>query len=227
MAVFAIGDLHLSLSATDKPMDVFAGWQDYMQRLEQAWRQTVTDDDTVVLAGDTSWALQLQDCAADFCFLDSLPGRKWLLKGNHDYWWSSRSKMESYFASLGLSTLGILHNNAVQADGVWLCGSRGWMFENGEPHDKKIVDRETGRIAMSLAAAGEGEKLLFLHYPPALRDQSIPEFFGVMQQYGVARCFYGHLHGPAIAGAWRGNCRGVQLTLISADAVGFRPLKIL
>lgn len=225
--IYAIGDLHLALS-TAKPMDIFSGWDGYMEKLECSWRENITDRDTVVIAGDVSWAMKLEDTEADFRFLENLPGRKLLMKGNHDYWWSSRNKAETYFNTLGLNTLEILHNSAVEADGYSLCGSRGWMFENGEPHDRKIVAREAGRIAMSLAAAqGDTEKLLFLHYPPIFAGQVIPEFFDAMHQYGVKRCYYGHLHGPAVRSAFEGSYRGVELKLISADYLGFTPLKIL
>lgn len=227
MSIFAIGDLHLSLSGS-KPMDIFPGWEGYMEKLETAWRGSVAAEDTVVVAGDISWAMSLEDTLEDFRFLDSLPGNKLLIKGNHDYWWSTRAKLESYFSAEGLRSLGILHNNAVEAEGVWLCGSRGWLFENGQPHDKKIVTREAGRIAASLAAApADGEKLLFLHYPPVFAGQQTPEFMEIMVNYGVTRCFYGHLHGPALAGAFAGVCRGIQLTPISADHLDFCPLKIL
>lgn len=224
--IYAIGDLHLALS-TAKPMDIFHGWDGYMERLEQNWRERITNADTVVIAGDVSWAMKLTDTEADFRFLESLPGCKLLMKGNHDYWWTTRSKIDRYFASAGLNTLQILHNSAVEAEGYALCGSRGWMFENGEPHDRKIVEREAGRIAMSLAAASpSSEKLLFLHYPPIFGGQVIPEFFDVMHQYGVARCFYGHLHGPATRDAFEGDYRGVKLRLISADYLGFAPIQI-
>lgn len=227
MAIYAIADLHLSLG-TDKPMDIFHGWENYLERLETSWREQVAPEDTVVVAGDLSWALKLEQTEADFRFLDSLPGRKLLMKGNHDYWWSTRNKMESYFAALGLKTLGILHNNAEQAEGVWLCGSRGWMFENGAPHDSKIVQREAGRIRASLEAAGsDGQRLLFLHYPPIYGNQSIPAFFDVMEQYGVHHCYYGHLHGGSRAAAFEGIHRGVELHLVSADALGFSPVRII
>lgn len=227
MSIFVIGDLHLALS-TPKPMDIFGGWEGYMERLEQNWRTLVAPGDTVVVAGDVSWAMGLADTLADFTFLESLPGQKLLMKGNHDYWWSTRAKIEHYFATAGLKTLQILHNNAVTAEGLALCGSRGWLFENGALSDKKIVEREAGRIAASLAAApNDGcERVLFLHYPPIYGQQVIPEFFDLMEYYKVRRCFYGHLHGPALGNAFAGNYRGVMLTPISADFLGFAPLKI-
>lgn len=227
MSVYAIGDLHLALSA-NKPMDIFRGWDNYMERLESAWRANIKPGDIVVIAGDVSWALKLEDAEADFRFLEGLPGSKLLMKGNHDYWWNTRTKMEAYFLSLGLKSLSILHNNAAAAEGVYLCGSRGWLFENGMPHDRKIIEREACRIEASLLAAPrDSEKILFLHYPPVYAGQSINEFLELMQKHNVHRCFYGHLHGGAIASAFSGNCRGVELTLISADALGFSPLKIL
>lgn len=226
MALFAIGDLHLALS-TDKPMDIFPGWDGYMERLEANWRALVSPGDTVVVAGDVSWAMRLDHAQADFLFLESLPGKKLLMKGNHDYWWTTRTKMEGYFDRLGLKSLGILHNNAVTVDGIALCGSRGWLFENGAPHDRKIVEREACRIEASLAAAPpESQKLLLLHYPPYYCGQELSEFFDLMEQYGVTHCFYGHLHGPALASAYAGSYRGVELVPISADYLGFSPLKL-
>lgn len=228
MSVFAIGDLHLCLSAQDKTMDVFRGWDNYIERIEQGWRANICPDDVVVIAGDVSWALRLEDSAADFEFIESLPGRKLLVKGNHDYWWSTRSKSETYFASLGLKSLSILHNNAVQVGDSWLCGSRGWLFENGAAHDRKIVEREACRISASLSSAPpDADKILFLHYPPLLGSQVNEEFFDLMEQHGVKRCYYGHLHGNSIHAATVTNYRGVSLGLISADALGFTPIKIL
>ena len=164
MSVYAIGDLHLAIGNPEKTMEVFRGWQDYQRRIEENWRALVRPEDTVVLAGDISWAMRLADTGPDLRFLDSLPGRKLLMKGNHDYWWTTRSKMEHFFAAEGLTTLFVLHNNSVEAEGVWLCGSRGWLFEGSEKYDPLVVAREEGRIRRSLEAAPpDGEKLLFLH----------------------------------------------------------------
>lgn len=142
--------------------------------------------------------MSLEQAKEDFLFLHRLPGKKILMKlGNHDYWWTTRAKMESFLEENGLDSLSILHNNAVSVEGLSLCGSRGWMFEQGQEHDKKIINREAGRIRASLQDAqrfGEQEKVLFLHYPPVFMQDSIPEFFEVMNQYGVRRCYYGHIH---------------------------------
>lgn len=228
MALFVIGDLHLSLGA-DKPMDIFPGWEGYLPRLEANWRKLISPGDTVVLAGDTSWAMNLNDTKADFAFIQNLPGQKWLLKGNHDYWWTTRAKMESFLEENGLDSLSILHNNAVSVEGLSLCGSRGWMFEQGQEHDKKIINREAGRIRASLQDAqrfGEQEKVLFLHYPPVFMQDSIPEFFEVMNQYGVRRCYYGHIHSQGCRFAFQGEWCGVQLEMVSADYLRFMPKKI-
>ncbi|MDD4850218.1 MAG: metallophosphoesterase [Gemmiger sp.] len=225
MAIFAIGDLHLSLG-TDKPMDIFEGWDGYLPKLEQNWRRLITPEDTVVLAGDTSWAMKLETATADFAFLQSLPGQKWLLKGNHDYWWTTQRKMENYLAQQGFDTLHILHNNCCVVDGVALCGTRGWMFDDSEPQDAKVMAREVGRLKLSLAAAGALPKLVFLHYPPIYRGGEADDILAVLRDYGITQCWYGHLHGKAIRFAVQGAQGGVVYKLISADGLGFCPWKI-
>ena len=226
MSLFVIGDTHLSLS-TDKPMDIFGGWKNYMQRLEENWRSVVQPQDTVIIPGDVSWGMSLEQAKEDFLFLHRLPGKKILMKGNHDYWWTTRAKMESFLEGNGLDSLSILHNNAVSVEGLSLCGSRGWMFEQGQEHDKKIINREAGRIRASLQDAQRfGEQELFLHYPPVFMQDSIPEFFEVMNQYGVRRCYYGHIHSQGCRFAFQGEWCGVQLEMVSADYLRFMPKKI-
>ena len=228
MSLFVIGDTHLYLS-TDKTMDIFGGWKNYMQRLEENWRSVVQPQDTVIIPGDVSWGMSLEQAKEDFLFLHRLPGKKILMKGNHDYWWTTRAKMESFLEENGLDSLSILHNNAVSVEGLSLCGSRGWMFEQGQEHDKKIINREAGRIRASLQDAqrfGEQEKVLFLHYPPVFMQDSIPEFFEVMNQYGVRRCYYGHIHSQGCRFAFQGEWCGVQLEMVSADYLRFTPKKI-
>lgn len=227
MAIFAIGDTHLALGC-DKPMDIFPGWNDYVQRLEKNWRAQVAPQDTVVVAGDVSWGMSLEDAAADFAFLHALPGKKVLLKGNHDYWWNSRRKMERFFESRGLESLMILHNSCVAAEGVALCGTRGWMLEEGSPHDRTLVAREEGRLRTSLqqAAALGLEPLVFLHYPPIYGGFVAQGTLALLAEYGVRRCFYGHLHGPARRNAFEGGREGVQFSLISADHLHFAPKRL-
>lgn len=153
MALYAIADTHLSLG-TDKPMDVFRGWKDYVPRLEQNWRALVAPEDTVVIAGDISWGMSLEQAAADFAFLHALPGKKLLLKGNHDYWWTTRKKMDEFFAANGWDSLRIVHNDAAPVEGrAAVCGTRGWFFDAEEDADKKVVMREAGRLQASIDAA--------------------------------------------------------------------------
>jgi predicted phosphohydrolase len=226
MAIFAIGDLHLSLGA-EKPMDIFPGWEGYLPRLEKNWRALIQPEDTVVLAGDISWAMKLEDTAADFTFLQNLPGQKLLMKGNHDYWWTTANKMNRYLEAQGFTSLHILHNNAYTAEGYAICGTRSWLFDPGEEHDEKIMNREIGRLKMSLNAAGAGEKLVFLHYPPVYPGTSAPEVIQTLKEYGIRRCYYGHLHGQSLRYAVQGEVDGICYKLISADGLGFCPYRIV
>lgn len=229
MAVYAIGDLHLALGC-DKPMDVFPGWEGYIERLESNWRSAVGENDVVVLAGDTSWAMKLENCEEDFAFLQSLPGKKLMIKGNHDYWWCTRKKMESFITEKGFLTLGFIHNDACIAEGLALCGTRSWGMEPDEEHDEKVMLREEGRLRASLEYAKnkeEGaERIAFLHYPPINASRQCDGIVKTMKEYGVKQCFYGHLHGNSLKYATQGNHDGITYKLISADALGFCPVKI-
>ena len=227
VAIYAIGDLHLSFGTT-KPMDIFRGWKDYVARLCESWNAQVLPDDTVVLAGDTSWGMSLEEALPDFRWIDALPGKKILLKGNHDYWWTSRRKMEECFEENRLHTLRILHNNSYEEEDAALCGTRGWMLDETTAHDKKIGAREEGRLRASLRSAGDtaGEKIVFLHYPPVYQGQISGTMLDVMHEYGVRRCFYGHLHGQSCRAALEGMYEGIDFCLISADHLGFRLKRI-
>lgn len=226
MALFVIGDLHLSLGA-DKPMDIFPGWEGYLPKLEANWRKLIAPEDTVVLAGDTSWAMNLNDTKADFAFIQDLPGQKWLLKGNHDYWWTTARKMEKFLLESGFTTLHILHNNACIVGDTALCGTRGWPFDDAAAQGEKLMAREAGRLRMSLQVAGNTpRKIAFLHYPPVYPGASAKELVEVLQEFGVTECYYGHLHGKSIRYAVQGTVDGITYRLISADGLGFCPCKI-
>ncbi len=228
MALYAIGDTHLSLRS-DKPMDVFGGgWEGYVDKLREGFAP-VKDSDTVVLCGDLSWGMSLEEARDDFAFLNSeLPGEKWLLKGNHDYWWTTASKMNAFFAANGFTRLHILHNNCALYGDAALCGTRGWFFEeNGTPHWEKVFNRELIRLEASLKAAGEREKICFLHYPPLYRGYRCQEIIDLLERYQVRVCCYGHLHGASHRLAIEGVQGNVDYRLVSADFVGFRPKKIL
>lgn len=228
MALFVIADLHLSLGE-DKPMDVFRGWSDYVQRLEENWRKNVQPEDTVVIAGDISWAMDLNGAWKDFSFLHSLPGEKILMKGNHDYWWSTRNKADTFFAEHGLNTLHILHNCSYRVGDRALCGTRGWLYNSETEEDRKIVLREAGRLQASIA---EGRKLggkltAFLHYPPVYDGAECKEILDILEENEIEECYFGHIHGQyAAQKALVGEYRGIHMQLISADFVKFCPILI-
>ena len=227
MSLFTIGDLHLSFTS-NKPMDVFGPqWKNHPDKLKIGFSE-VNDDDTVVLCGDLSWGMNLEDCLADFAFIHALPGKKILLKGNHDYWWSTASKINEFFSENGFTDFAILHNNCIPYGDYALCGTRGWYYEEekGTPHDKKLLDREVLRLARSLEAAGEREKIVFLHYPPITRNYRCEEILSLLQQHEVRLCFYGHLHAKSHAIAWNGWHNGTDFRLISADFLNFTPLNV-
>lgn len=225
MSLFAIADTHLSF-ASDKPMDAFPGWSDYTKRLQENWNRLVTPQDTVVIAGDISWALDFDELFADFQFLQRLNGQKIIIKGNHDYWWSTKAKMDRFIAENGFDTLTVLSNNAYTVGTVAVCGSRGWMLESDTPHDEKVLLREAGRLDMSLSAAGSGEKIAFVHYPPVTSKDVCAPILDVLYRHGVRRCYYGHLHGSAAHFAFEGEYGGIQYRLISADRLAFTPLLV-
>ena len=227
MALYTIGDLHLSLNS-DKSMDVFGpGWADYVARIQEGF-SVLTRDDTTVLCGDLSWGMSLEESLEDLKFIHALPGRKILLKGNHDYWWNTARKMENFFKENGLDSLEILHNNCKYYGDIALCGTRGWFYEldSEGTHNGKMMAREVGRLEASLQAAGEAEKLCFLHYPPLYTGYRCPEILALLQKYGVKRCFYGHLHGASHRRRIEGDCGGTDFALVAADYLGFKPLKI-
>ena len=227
MALYAIGDTHLSFGS-NKPMDVFgSGWTGYVERLRQGF-EIVAPEDTVVLCGDLSWGMSLEEAREDFAFLNALPGKKLILKGNHDYWWTTAAKMERFFRENGFDSLAILHNNCRLYGDTALCGTRGWFYEEdrGE-HSAKIFNRELLRLEASLKAAGEREKLCFLHYPPVYQGYRCREIMDLLERYGVKRCCYGHLHGGSHRLAVSGPLGNVAYQLVSADYLGFRPKKIM
>ncbi len=228
MALFAIGDPHLALS-TNKSMEVFGGrWVNYVEKLRQGFI-VVKPEDTVVLCGDLSWGMSLEQAKEDFAFLHALPGqKKLLLKGNHDYWWSTANKMEHFFAQEGFDDFQLLHNNCILYGEVALCGTRGWFLdEEQQPHNEKVFKRELIRLETSLKAAGEREKLCFLHYPPLYQGYRCQEIIDLLQRYQVRTCCYGHLHGNSHRLAITGEVDGIDYQLVAADYLNFVPKKIL
>lgn len=225
LALFTISDLHLSFSS-DKPMDIFKGWDNYVDRIKANWLRVVSKDDTVVLPGDFSWALKLEDTLADFMFLNELPGQKIILKGNHDLWWCTVSKMNAFFEQNKIDTVRILHNNHFEVENLALCGTRGWMFEGTV--EQKVLLREAGRLEASLASAKQSglQPIVFMHYPPAYDKHVCNEFFDIFEKYGVKDVYYGHMHGRGIHPI-TSVVRGVNMRLVSCDCIDFNPYRIV
>ena len=228
MALYAIGDLHLCLGAP-KPMDIFGGaWVGYMDKLKQGL-SVIGPEDTTVLLGDLSWALDLDSAKADFAWINDIPGRKIILKGNHDYWWSTAAKFQKFCQENSFENLFLLNNNCYFYENMAICGTRGWFFEEERSgaHDEKVFKRELIRLEASLKAAGDAPKLVFLHYPPRYRGYTCPEILELLEKYEVRRCFYGHLHGGSHKLAMEGLWDGVEFRLVSADYTGFRPFPVI
>ena len=229
MAIYAIGDLHLSF-ASNKPMDIFGGeWSNYIEKIKTGL-EILKPDDICVLCGDTSWGMSLEESLEDFRFLDSYPGKKLLIKGNHDYWWNTVSKMKAFFEKNELNSFDILHNNSFIYNDVAICGTRGWLFEDGDnpEHNDKIKAREAGRLRASLSLAGDvDEKLCFFHYPPRFKDFVFQDIVDVMNEFGVKHCWYGHIHGTGFRFAVNKKVDGITYDMVSADYINFTPKKIL
>lgn len=229
MAIYAIGDLHLSLG-TDKPMDVFGGsWDNYVAKIKDGF-SLLSQTDTCVICGDVTWGMSLESSLEDFLFIDSLPGKKIILKGNHDYWWSTSSKITSFFSKNGIDTIKILNNNCYIVENTAICGTRGWFYEidSGSAHDKKIMAREKMRLEASLKASGAAaEKICFLHYPPVFNNYICRDIIDIMKRYGVGSCWYGHIHGQGHRFAVTGDFEGIVYHMVSADFVNFSPVKVI
>ncbi len=228
MALYAIGDLHLSLAA-EKPMDVFGGaWLGYMDKLREGVK-VIGPEDTTVLVGDLSWALNLQEAAEDFAWIDQIPGRKIIVKGNHDYWWSTAAKFYRFCNDHGFSDQWILNNNHYLYGDTAICGTRGWFFEEERSgqHDEKVFRRELIRLESSLKSAGDRQKIVFLHYPPKYKGYECKEILELLKRYEVRCCYYGHLHGASHGLALEGLWDGINFKLVSADKLGFKPYKVL
>ena len=227
MALYAIGDLHLSLGA-DKPMDVFGGpWENYVEKIKLGF-SSLHDDDVCVLCGDLAWGMTMEQALPDFQFIEALPGKKILLKGNHDFWWSTAKKAYSFFAAYDMHTMDILNNNCYFYGDYAICGTRGWFYEEDAAgtHTGKMLAREALRLEASLKAA-EGKPIYcFLHYPPIYQGYKCPEMLELLDKYEVERCYYGHLHGYTHRRAFEGMREKTEYALIAADYVAFQPVKI-
>lgn len=234
MSIFAIGDLHLAFNE-NKPMYIFGdNWINHELNIKKNWKKQVNSDDLVILSGDFSWSMYLDDTIRDFEYLNDLPGKKLLLKGNHDYWWNTITKMRDFLKQNKFDNIDFLYNNSYNFEEYIIAGARGWSLTNNED-DKKMIKRETARLEISLKDAvskyGRDKKIIVvMHYPPItklsilLNEES--EFVRIMKKYNVQKCIYGHLHGTSIKDAVQGIIDGIEYILVSADSLNFNLLKI-
>lgn len=235
MSIYTIGDLHLSFH-DDKPMSIFGeNWKGHEEKIKKDWIEKIKENDLVVLPGDFSWSTYLKDTYEDFSYLNSLPGKKLLLKGNHDYWWTTVTSMRKFLEENNFKSIDFLYNTAYEFENYIIAGTRGWG-QNEEGEDKKILKREIGRLELSLEEATklnkgkEKEMLVFLHYPPITNSNIInnemSDFIKTMKRYKVTRCYYGHLHSNSIKEAIEGKYFEIDFKLVSADSLNFKLLEI-
>ena len=234
MSIYVIGDLHLSFNE-NKPMDIFGdNWKGHEEKIKNSWREKVTDNDVVILPGDFSWSMKLEDTEKDFEYIKNLPGKKLLLKGNHDYWWNTITKMRNFLKEKEFDNIDFIFNEGYVYENYIISGTRGWNFEE-EEHDEKIINRELARLEASIQnglqkAQGQKEIIVFMHYPPItngkIYNKEEAKFVEVMKKYNVKKCFYGHLHGASIKDAFEGEFQGIDFKLVSADGLNFELYKI-
>ena len=227
MNLYTIADPHLSFG-TDKPMDIFRGWRDHITKLEENWQKTIRSEDTTVIGGDISWAMDLAEAKEDFSFLNRLNGTKIILKGNHDLWFSTKTKVDNFLSENGFDTIKILFNNFYAFGEYGICGTRGWINETGEEQSLKIIKREAARLERSLELAkADGKKpIVFLHYPPVSYKGDCEELMEVLSRYQVTEVYYGHLHDRSHYNAVIGQYRGIDFSLVSCDFTKFEPIKV-
>ncbi|MBO5349479.1 MAG: metallophosphoesterase [Clostridia bacterium] len=234
MSIYVIGDLHLSFSQ-NKPMDIFGkNWEKHEEKIKQDWIEKVKENDLVLLPGDFSWATYLEDTYLDFKYLNDLPGKKVLLKGNHDYWWTTITSMKKYLEDNEFKNIEFLYNNSIEYEDKVFVGTRGWSFQETE-NSKKMINRENQRLELSIQDAinksGNSKEIIALmHYPPLIEKQLLEnnhlEFFKTLKKYDIKKCYYGHLHGKSHADAVIGNIEGIEFNLVSADYLNFKLLNI-
>lgn len=231
--LFALSDTHLSFT-TDKPMNIFgANWDNHAQKIKENWEKLVGPCDTVVLSGDLSWGIDLEDAKKDLLFIDSLPGKKVILKGNHDYWWCTQKKMTAFFAQNNINTISVLYNNAIVCEDKILCGTRGWINEFGvKAEDERLIKREAQRLELSLKEGKklkemypEKEMIVFMHYPPVFGEFINYEIVDLLYQYDIQRVYYGHLHNVKQSQLDE-QYIGIKLFLTACDYLDFVPLAI-
>lgn len=234
MAIYTIGDLHLSFNE-NKPMSIFGeNWEGYEEKVKENWTKLVKEEDMVVLPGDFSWSMYLKDTYKDFEYLNNLPGKKLLLKGNHDYWWSTVNSMRNYIKENHFKNIDFIYNNAYEFENTIIVGTRGWAFGE-DAESKRMIQREMARLELSIKNGienyGENKEIIaFLHYPPIInqniQNNEMNEFIRILKKYDIKKCYYGHLHGTAIKEAVEEEYFGIVFKLVSADAIQFNLVKV-
>lgn len=230
MAIYVIADLHLSFSQ-DKPMSIFGeNWEGHSEKIKNNWISKVKPEDTVVLPGDFSWAMYLQDTYKDFEYLNSLPGKKLLLKGNHDYWWTTVTNMRNFLEENKFKNIDFIYNNSYLVENKILTGTRGWNLLDTE-NSSKMIKRESIRLQLAIEDGikkygDDKEIIVFMHYPPISNTNKKSEFLKTLKQYDIKRCYYGHLHGKSHQDAVEGIVDGIEFKLISADYLNFDVIKV-
>lgn len=230
MSLFVLADLHLCQGNPEKTMSIFSGWHDYQERIEKHWLELITDNDTVVLPGDISWGMSLAEAAPDFHFIERLPGKKIIIKGNHDYWWTTMKKMEDFLSAEGCDSIKILHNNHYKYGEYGICGTRGWVNMPGETQDEKVLRREVQRLETSIksALAEDLIPIVFLHYPPIFATNFNYDILEILYRYKIRDCYYGHIHGRSAHELCVTNTYDdVNFHLIAGDYLQFIPEKVL
>ncbi len=230
MSLFAMADFHLSKSIKNKPMDVFGKtWENYMQKIEKNCNNILKPDDVLLIPGDISWGTYANEIKEDLKFIENLPGKKIISKGNHDYWWIGAKKLEELKEDFDIKTLNFLHNNFFAYQDIAICGNRGWIKSDAD-ENKKIYARELIRLELSLKeaeAAGYSKKIVMTHFPPCCNSEKVfDDFFEIISKYNVQRCIYGHLHNN-FSMAFTGMYGNVRFDLVSADYLEFKPLLII
>lgn len=235
MSIYAIGDLHLSFNE-DKPMNIFGeNWNQHESKIKINWEKKVNNNDLVILPGDFSWSMYLKDTYKDFEYLNKLPGKKLLLKGNHDYWWSTVKSMRNYIKENNFDNIDFLYNNSYEYEDTIIVGTRGWNLYEDNDENKKMINREITRLELSIKNGIDNygmnkEIIAFMHYPPILKQNlqknEMSGFIKVLKKYNINKCYYGHLHGMAIKEAILGEHFGIEFQLVSADSINFDLIKI-
>jgi len=230
MSIYAISDLHLSFN-TNKPMDIF-GWNNYEEKISQDWRTNVKEEDLVLLTGDFSWEMKLENTYKDFQFINNLHGKKLLLKGNHDLWWTTLKRMREFLKEKEFNNIDFIYNNSYEFENYIIAGTRGWNLVSENIDDKKIKDRELLRLENSIIDGirkyGEDKPIIVcMHYPPLLKDLKNNEFTKILEKYNVKYCLYGHLHGKSHINVFDGIYNNVNYKMVSCDYTGFKLIKII